>query len=310
GFRRVCEAVTTTALLLILASTVTHAGWNLLSKQERPSAAFMLVANTLGMVLLAPALVFYGSALRSFPLSVWLLVGVTGVCQSIYFSGLAGAYRWGDMSVAYPLARAVPVVLVAAVSLALGQRDQFTLQALAGMALVVAGSLLLPRQRFGVFRARDYVQLSTALALLAALGTAGYSLVDDHALRLLRESSSLKVGVVALTLLYALLEGVSTSLWLGCAVLARREERAALRRVLRQPLGRPWLAGLGIHLAYTLVLVAMAYVTNVSYVVAFRQLSIPVGAALGVAALGEPAHRPKLVGVALMFVGLVLVATG
>ena len=31
---------------------------------------------------------------------------------------------------------------------------------------------------------------------------------------------------------------------------------------------------------------------------------------LGVLALGEPAHRPKLVGVALMFAGLVLVALG
>ena len=54
----------------------------------------------------------------------------------------------------------------------------------------------------------------------------------------------------------------------------------------------------------------MGHVTNVSYVVAFRQLSIPLGAVLGVLVLGEPGYRPKLAGVALMFGGLILVALG
>lgn len=40
---------------------------------------------------------------------------------------------------------------------------------------------------------------------------------------------------------------------------------------------------------------------------AFRQLSIPLGAIAGIVLLGEPACRPKLVGVCLMFWGLVLV---
>jgi uncharacterized membrane protein len=51
-------------------------------------------------------------------------------------------------------------------------------------------------------------------------------------------------------------------------------------------------------------------VTNVSYVVAFRQLSIPLGAFVGVFVLKEPRYRPKLVGVLVMFAGLVLVGAG
>ena len=65
------------------------------------------------------------------------------------------------------------------------------------------------------------------------------------------------------------------------------------------------MVGIGIYLAYTLVLVAMGFVTNVSYVVAFRQLSIPLGAALGILLLKEPPYRPKLVGIAVAFAGLV-----
>jgi hypothetical protein len=70
------------------------------------------------------------------------------------------------------------------------------------------------------------------------------------------------------------------------------------------------LAGMGIYLAYTLVLVAMAFVSNVSYVVAFRQISVPLGTVAGVLAQREPSYLPKLLGVAIMFAGLVLIGLG
>ena len=44
--------------------------------------------------------------------------------------------------------------------------------------------------------------------------------------------------------------------------------------------------------------------------VAFRQLSIPVGTLMGAVLLKEPHHPPKLAGVTVIFAGLVLVGTG
>jgi drug/metabolite transporter (DMT)-like permease len=55
---------------------------------------------------------------------------------------------------------------------------------------------------------------------------------------------------------------------------------------------------------------AMAYVSNVSYVSAFRQLSIPIGAALGILVRKEAASPPKLAGIALVVLGLTLTALG
>ena len=55
---------------------------------------------------------------------------------------------------------------------------------------------------------------------------------------------------------------------------------------------------------------AMAFSGNVSYVVGFRQLSIPLGAIVGILVLKEASPVPKLTGVAIMFAGLVLVAVG
>jgi len=54
----------------------------------------------------------------------------------------------------------------------------------------------------------------------------------------------------------------------------------------------------------------MNYVRNVSYVAAFRQLSIPIGAVLGMALLKEQRYLPKVLGVVTIFVGLVLAGMG
>jgi len=52
----------------------------------------------------------------------------------------------------------------------------------------------------------------------------------------------------------------------------------------------------------------MTFARNVSYVVAFRQLSIPIGAILGMTVLHEPRNAMKLTGMGVMMAGLLLVA--
>ena len=100
----------------------------------------------------------------------------------------------------------------------------------------------------------------------------------------------------------------SATLWLTLFILLWRTERSSLRQVLRTNKCNAILAGVGIHGTYALVLISMAFVKNVSYVVAFRQLSIPIGVTLGILILREPLYKPKLVGVSIMFIGLMLVA--
>ena len=302
--------MTPAAVALLLLSAVTHAGWNLLGKREHPSAAFLLLANTLGCLCLLPALLLYGRALAAFPARVWALLAATGLCQAGYYTALAGAYRAGEMSVAYPLARSAPAILVPLLAGLLGQGEPLSAQAMAGIALAVAGSFVLPMRRFVDYGPPGDARRSIALALAAALGTAGYSIVDDAALHLLRETPGMPVGHAPATVVYAFLEGIASSLWLALFVLASGRERASLRQAWPARLRRAALAGAGIYVTYTLVLLAMAFVTNVSYVVAFRQLSIPLGALLGVLVLREPRPLPKFAGVATMFAGLVLIGSG
>ena len=299
------------AIVLILLSAFMHVGWNLISKRQHPSAAFFLIASIVGALMFAPTLVLYrDTLLHHIPDRVWILLVTTGFFMALYYAALAGAYRAGDMSIAYPLARSAPVILVAVVTVLLGRGNQVSLTFVIGSILVVIGCFLIPLQRFGDLHWRHYLSKICVLALLAAIGTTGYSLVDDQALRVLRAQTHGTVGNTQVTLLYACLEAVFVSLWLAFFIALRRESRQRLAHVLRNSMGTAVLAGVIIHLGYALVLIAMAFSENVSYVVGFRQLSIPLGAIVGILVLKEAAPVPKLTGVAIMFAGLVLVAVG
>lgn len=302
--------MTPTALILVTISAVLHAGWNLLGKRARPAPAFFLVAALVGAALLLPMLAWRIDILRAMPPAVWGCVALTGLFQATYFVGLAGAYRAGHMSVAYPLVRSLPVVLVAAASVAAGRGGQIGGAALVGMGLIVGGCMLLPMAHLKDLRLGNYLNASCAFALLAALGTTGYSMADDEALRMLRNALGEDAGPVAGVAVYYALESVAAACWLTLLVLSRRRERQELRLLIRGGLPAALTAGVAIMVTYGLVLVAMGYAANVSYVVAVRQLSVPVGAVLGVTVLGEPRPAPKVVGIAVMFAGLLMAALG
>jgi drug/metabolite transporter (DMT)-like permease len=302
--------LTWTAAVLILISAFMHAGWNLIGKRRNPSLAFFFVAGIAAAAVAAPVFFVYGEALRHVPATGWVLVGATGIAQLIYFTGLAGAYRRGDISLVYPLARALPVLMVAGVNLTLGRGDEIGDVGLAGMVLIAAGCVLLPLASFR--RLHGYLNPVTLFALVAAVGTTGYTLIDDAALRLLRGSEGVDLTDTGVTLLYIALQTTSTTLVLGLATLLVAPERRQLARVLgsRSLTASGALTGVIIMATYGLVLAAMAFVSNVSYVAAFRQLSIPIGALFGLAFLGEPRYAPKILGVGVVTVGLVLVGVG
>ena len=302
--------MTPTSILLLITSAITHAGWNLIGKREHPTGAFFLAASSFGFLLLFPTIFLFGGALKLFPPQVWWLLILTGVCQALYYSALAGAYRQGDLSIAYPLARSLPVLLVTIITTILGRGSQLSGPYILGTVLILAGCFMIPMKRFSDFSLRNYCTPAFLLAVAAAVGTAGYSIIDDEALRYARTAAAPGYSILQVTLLYACLEGFVSSIWLGAYITITPQGRGELR-ALRQnyPLNAA-LMGIGIQVAYSLVLTAMAFSRNVSYVVAFRQLSILIGAALGVILLKEPAHLTKLIGVLIAFTGLIMVGIG
>ena len=298
------------ALGLVLISACIHAGWNLLSKSQQPRPAFFLVASLTGALFLSPVLFLHWGVAMALPPVIWRALALTGFCMALYYVGLAGAYRKGDLSVAYPLARSSPVIVVLVVSVLLGRGQEVSTACVIGIILVVAGCFLIPLRQCAEFHPRNYLNAGCGLALLAALGTTGYSIIDDEALRHLRSHPPGGIGPIALTLLYGCIQAASAAFWQVLIVASSARERTGLRQLMARRPGFPIAAGVAIYVAYALVLVALAHADNVSYIVGFRQISIPLGALLGIVVLKEVPYRPKLAGVAVMFFGLLLIAFG
>ena len=302
--------MSTTAIILLLISAFTHAGWNFISKKKHPSQAFYLVSNTIGVICVLPLLFYFRNLIPLVPPSVWLFIVMSGFFLAAYLAALSGAYRSGDISIAYPLARSLPVIFVFLATFILGKEHQINGLLISGIILVALGCVILPLNTFGNFHLANYQNLCCFLAMLSAVGVAGYTIIDDEALRQLRQLAGTPFTPIEGTLVYMVLEGISCSLWQCAFVFFDSRERKNISGTLNELKGPAAITGIGIYLTYGFVLASMNYVTNISYVAAFRQLSIPLGAIFGMSLLKEPRHPPKMVGVSIIFMGLVMVAIG
>jgi len=299
--------MTSVAIILVTISAFAHAFWNLLGKRQNPSTAFFFVASAFAAICLSPLLIVYRDTFAAIPGRVWLWLGLTSIFEAIYYIGLAGAYRHGDMSVAYPLARALPVILVALLSATLGLGKPLSLVGVAGILLVAIGCLILPLRSLRQIQLDKSLTACCLLAGLAALGSTGYTLVDNQALFDLRSASGIGLSQIEIAFFYLALGSITISIAMGVTILLSASERAELTKAWRVGKGIAFVTGLLIVGTYGLVLAAMEYATNVSYIAAFRQVSIPLGAVLGILVQKEPAYPPKLASIGIIFAGLVLI---
>lgn len=283
-----------------------HAGWNAVGKHRVPTTSFFLLASFGGLLVLVFAPVTWTAVWQEYGRAELLLICGAGFFEAIYFTGLGGGYRAGDLSLVYPLARSVPAVTVAIGSVLLGREDEITTPVWIGSFLIVLGCVFLPQTRFRDLRLHNYTNRTFLFAMLAAAGTTGYSLVDDTALGLLRPANP-DLHPAFVTLTYSFCQVLATSLWLGVFVLPFRVSRQELRASSLR-----WkhavATGAFIAVTYSIVLVALAFARDVSYVVAFRQTSIPIGVGIGVLFFKESMPPPKLLGTVVLVVGLILVA--
>jgi drug/metabolite transporter (DMT)-like permease len=280
--------VSAAALLLVLSAAMLHATWNALTKRSGDPLSFLFGAGCLGALLYLPASSYvlwkYGVTLSALPFVV-----ATVLLHAMYFFALGRAYRVGDLSVVYPIARGTGVALVPVLALFIFNERLSALGA-AGVALVVLGIFSLhgrPRAS-----AQSLLAPGTRFALLTGLTIAGYSLVD-------------KAGVSHLhPLPYIALMEAGACLVLLPAVLSRGE---TLRREWRTNWRAIALAGVMSPGGYLLVLFAFQ-LSKAAYVVAGREISIVLSALIGGVLMREGAVARRLASAAMVAAGVVCVA--
>jgi len=296
--------MTLTAFLLVLISVFLHAAWNFMSKRANPSGAYYMLSSGTASMLWLGFFLLSSLSLASLPWIFWVFLTGSILSEGIYMLGLAYAYRNCDISMAYPLGRALPVLMVAAVTLIFGLGKTPSGIALCGMLVIFFGCILLPLKHRQDFRWKTYCSKTSFFLLMIASGTTGYTILDSQAERLLRSIGGVSPLMKTLVYIYMIETGMAVLLFFY--VLPNRTERAELKRLLRSPY--PYLTGLCSSCAYVLILLAMGYVSNVSYIQAFRQMSLPLGVFAGIFFLKESPAPLKLAGVALIVLGLIMAA--
>ena len=293
------------AFLLIVFSAGLHASWNLLAKRSAMSVSFY-------------ALICMTAASMWLHTQFWTPVNVPGLPWLFFFYvlcsvsfdfcyclGLVRAYRTMEMSTAYPMMRSLPLLLTAAVTSIAGWGEPLTPLALLGMAIVFVGCMMMPMQDFSHFKWRDYLSSRMFFIFLVACGTTGYTIFDSQAQLVLRQACpDLAKPVVSMT--FYSTRGICLSTLMGLAVLLIPGEKKNFANFFKERDWKPFAAGAFASLTYITVLMAMNYVTNVSYVQVFRQLGLIFGLLGGIFILKERPSLPKFIGVALIITGLVI----
>ena len=285
-------------LAIIVVSTFMHAGWNLMVRHGRSEPLFirrMLIAGT--VLGLGPVLIW--EVLDPLGPRVWMLVCGSGTCCAIYFAGLAKAYSASDFTIVYPVARALPVLLVGVADVFLDRWP--TPLGWMGMALVVVGCMLTPLTTLRSFHVRAYWNRASLWIGLAALATVGYSLVDKVGAEVLRETFS--AGPVAPMRYGVIFFSIATIVYELFIRLA------GVPLTSSPPAGwtLPALAAVLNTVSYGLIVWALQLTEQVSYVVAFRQFSIVIGVVAAMIIFREPGRTVRFIAALVITAGLVVI---
>ena len=285
------------ALLLIVLAALIHASWNLIAKKAaHVGPSFVFAFTLLGSVLYLPWVLWdiaHTEVTWTLPIVVCFVL--SGLIHLAYSLCLQHGYRVADLSVVYPVARGTgPLWSSMGAFLFLAEKP--TTWGLVGIALVVIGIFLIATQGDWQKFRRSSAVPGLQWGLLTGLLIASYTVVDAY-------------GVKTLLITPVILDWCANAV--RFALLAPWVVKQ--ERTLWQSMRGLWHLALAVSvlapLSYILVLFALRLGAPVSLAAPAREMSMMVGALLGMLVLGEAVTRWRLVGCALLLGGVILLGS-
>lgn len=281
------------ALALVGIGAVAHTAWNLAAK--RTSAAgvpLVFWASVVATVVVAPfaAVATVGASGR--PGAIVAAGALSGVIHVGYFLLLQRAYRAGDVSLVYPMARGTgPFLTMVASVLVLAERPAPV--ALLGGAVVIVGVAVIG---FAGTRGIPLQPDAVVYGLLTGVTIALYTLWDSYSVTRLGISPLVQSWLSSLTEVLVLVP---------VAARIGGTRPTALRRNLRGAL----IVGIGSPTAYIAIMYAMRHAPT-ALVAPGREVSVVLVSIAGWLLLKEPNPLPRLLGSAVVVAGVVCLAIG
>jgi drug/metabolite transporter (DMT)-like permease len=276
---------------IVLLAALAHAGWNALVKASGGSrggifSVLLLTGGAFGLVAVA---------LLPLPArEAWLFLFLSAIIHYGYYGFLLLAYRYGDLSHVYPVARGSAPLMVAAGAWVMAG-EALGPAGMAGLALTSAGIMSLALENGPP---RDHA----AKALFFAIGTgmliACYTVVDGLGVRA-------STGPISYIAWLNVLEAIPLTLWL---LLRRPTSFTGLSAgAWRQGI----MGGILATAAYGLVIFALS-LGAMAHVSALRETSVLLAALIGTLVLRESGGNPgrRITAACLVSAGIVTLQLG
>ena len=274
---------------IVLVAALAHASWNALAKGDDDRLVIVGGFNAVRSLICLPVVL----ALPLPAPASWSYLVVSAFLHLGYYAFLVTAYRYGDLSKVYPLARGLSPLVVAAGAFVLAG-ERLGPMALAGVAVACTGIASLSLGSAGVNDGNH--RRGVFFAVVTALFIASYTVTDALGVRL----SGHAVSYIAWL---SLLDGPPL------LIVAVMKNRTGLVRHLSE---RAWksVAGGSLQLlAYGLVVWALA-LAPMAAVSALRETSVLFAAVMGVKLMGEPLGTRRIASAALVAAGIVMIELG
>jgi drug/metabolite transporter (DMT)-like permease len=268
----------------VLAAAAFHAGWNALLKLRlEPIVSISLISIAAGVV----AIPFAPMVGLPSP-KAWPFVFASLAIHLAYYVALAEAYRFGDLSQVYPLARGT-APLITALGGTVWLREALGVTGWAGVIILAMGIIMLS------IRSKNLNPIDArpiSFALLTAVTIAAYTLVDGIGARLGSSAAPYIVWLFILDGMMMLFFG----LW-------------RIGTGLASAVSGNWqmvLAGGALSTAaYGIAIWAMTK-APIALVAALRETSVLFAAAIGVVFLREPFLITRVLAAMLVVTGIVV----
>jgi drug/metabolite transporter (DMT)-like permease len=272
-------------LLLVLLAAVLHATWNAFVKAGGDKLASISLVVFVSSV---PALF----ALPFLPVPAvesWPFLAISATIHFVYFGALAGAYRHGDLSQVYPIARGSAPIMVA-VGAWVFEGEALGVQEWIGVVLLSLGIMSLSDPRRLLLR--DHNTRAVGFALLTGLTIAVYAVADGMGVR----RSGATFGFIAWLFVLSGVPMLFFTLWARCGRIAE-----AFGPQLKSGI----FGGLLAAVAYSIAIWAMS-TSPLALVVSVRETSVLMAAAIGSLFLSEPFGGRRIAAAAVIVAGATL----
>ncbi len=268
----------------VIGAALLHAAWNALVKVNTDRFVLMATMAAIQTMLSVAVLPFVPvPAPASWP---YLLASVA--LHNAYYLFLITAYRYGDLSHVYPLARGTAPLIVATASFVL-VGEALSLEATVYIALIAFGIMSLTLTR-GAAGFREPKAVFSAIA--TGIFIAAYTVSDGLGVRLSGDAHGYTFWLFAL-------DGVPIT------ALALYLLRGRLRKEVAKSWKMGALTGIISLIAYWIVIWAMA-TTPIAMVSALRETSMVFAVMFGVFFLKERLNLMRVVSVAVTLAGAVM----